>query len=209
MITQNTVRTRATGLARRGVQLATLATVGALPLLSMGITIPAAMQVRKARQASQSEDQRLRERDDLAQATEPYEAPGRVQDLRAIARTLAELLPTQIEPLHEFGAVRTAAAAHGVELASLRRTRSHSAARSERSHILADEIVLTLRAPLATTFALVDELRASGLPTVVLGFDATRTNVRDPRFQTELRLGFLRRIPGTPRSQDTATPTAR
>lgn len=206
----STVRSRTAGVSRRGLGAAVLLCAGVLPILSMGITVPSAVAVREQRDSRVAGMARLDERNDAVRRLGKYCEEDVLEQVRQIGATLYAMIPTGVRPLDEFGSIREASDARGIVLREIRLSRTHatpitgevSGSGSLSYAIVVDEVAVSLHESPAESLALVDDLRAGGHPIVVLGFDMARTNVAQESFQTELRLGFLRRVvrataPGT------------
>ncbi|MEM1452333.1 MAG: hypothetical protein AAF957_12410 [Planctomycetota bacterium] len=196
------IRARAHGMARRGGRVLLFAGAALLPVALMGVTVPSAVAVQEARDAQADCRVRLDERNSLATKLAGYESEGVIDEVEALERVLRGLVPTELDHLDMFGRLRAVAAPRGTELTTVQLVRTHYAASSsftdgesgQPSALVVDEVLVTLNDTIGDSFALVDDLRASGMPTLVLGFDFTRESVLDDTFQTELRLGFLRRV---------------
>lgn len=199
MKSPSTVRSRATGISRRGLRTVVLVGVAALPVLSMGLTVPSAVSVREGRSARMASLARLERRNELVRRLGEYADVETLEAMRGVHSELRSLIPTGVRALDEFGHVREACSALGISIREIRRARTHATALAgaagagSSAAVVIDEVIVTFTDTRDTALALVDDLRSNGHPLVVLGFDFSRSGVTQTRFQTELRLGFLRR----------------
>ncbi len=197
----STVRAHAKGMGRRRASLALFAGVAALPLLTMGITVPSAVAKSRAVTERQAMLERLEQRDGLVRSMRAYDQQGILEELEELHETLVGMIPTNVQALDEFGALRASASALEIELVSVRAIRTHdvqgasgeASAAPAHGAIQVDEVLVTLADSVDNVFQLVEELRRRGLPTLLLGFDLTRETPLQRTFQAEVRLGFIRR----------------
>ena len=202
------IRAHAKGMGRRRISLALFAGVAALPLLTMGITVPAAVAKSRAVSERDSMRQRLDEREEIYRSLNDYRSDGAIEELEELHRSLVGMIPSSIDPLDEFGALRAAAKALDVKLAVVKAVRTHSlsAASSASSSaatdgsaspaqgiVQVDEVLVNLHEPVDKIFGLVQELRRRGLPTLMLSFDLSRETPNQRAFEAEVRFGFIRR----------------
>ncbi len=195
----STLRSHAKGLARRHVSAALFVGVAALPLLTMGITVPSA--VAKNRAVSEREEMRARlaEREELHMALSEYSSGATLASLQELHEELVGMIPEGIGHLTEFGELRSCAKSIGVELQGVRHVRAHPVTGDNGSgDVVVDEVLVTLREPVNKIFGLVSEIRKHGLPVLVLGFDLAREMPHQREFQSEVRFGFVRRIAPSP-----------
>ena len=191
----STVRSHAKGFARRDISFGLFLAVAALPLLSMGITIPSAVAKRRAVQERDYVRSRLAERQRLHTQLSEYRSGATLETLRELHEELVGMIPEDVGHLAEFGELRSSAESIGVELAGITHVRTHSVDGSDGSgDVVVDEVLVMLNAPVNQAFGLVGEVRRHGLPVLVLGFELARETPQVRTFQTELRLGFVRRI---------------
>lgn len=197
----STVRSRATGIGRKGLRFAVLGGVALLPILSMGVTVPSAVAVRDFKESRAASRERLDERNAVARKLTAYSDGSALLEIENLSAALHDMIPTGLRPLDEFGSIREASALEGIALRSIRLARTHATSITGESSggsvgyaVVVDEVVVSLDETPETCLALIDDLRASGRPTVVLGFDLARTHLSQTTFQAELRLGFLRRV---------------
>ena len=179
----------------------------------MGVTVPSAVSVRESRSARAASLARLEHRNDLLRRLGDYADEGALDQMRAVYGDLRSMIPSGVRALDEFGNVREACSKLGIAIREIRHSRTHttplaeSQSSGEFTAVVIDEVVVTFTGSRETPLALVDELRAGGHPLVVLGFDLSRPSAAQNRFQTELRLGFLRRtsIRRAPEGQEMQT----
>lgn len=196
--TTSTVRAHAKGLGRRRVSLAVLAGVAALPLLTMGITVPSAVAKSRAVSDRAAMHERLEQREGIARSLRTYTDDGTLDDLDELHQRLVAMIPADVSPLDEFGALRSAASSLGIEIDSVKAIRTHDVRSSSGSAlsggaVQVDEVLVTLADSVDNVLSLVEELRRRGLPTLLLGFDLTREAPAMRIFQAEVRIGFIRR----------------
>lgn len=224
----STLRARARGLAQRHFGFALFVGVAALPLVTMGITVPSAISKGRAVDERQEMLSRLEQRDDVIRSLEGYRDDTTLLQMEALHASLLAMIPTQVAALDEFGVLRSVAEALDLQLISVNSVRTHrlvssgaGGAQGEadmglpgpeqtmpadqagavappavgggNGTVVLDEILVSLREPVDPVLDLVDAIRAQGLPTVVLGLDMARQHPNEHAFQTELRLGFVRR----------------
>ncbi|QDV06856.1 hypothetical protein Poly30_23730 [Planctomycetes bacterium Poly30] len=210
----NTVRAHAKGMGRRKVSLALFAGVAALPLLTMGITVPSAVAKNRAVSERDAMRDRLAERESIFRSLREYESDGALEELEELHRSLVGMIPRSIEHLDEFGSLRMAAAALDIELISVRTVRTHAvgaftgaasnqgapdqgatsdSVTSAQGTVFVDEVLIHLHESVDGVFGLVQELRKHGVPTLILSFDFTRETPVSRAFEAEVRLGFVRR----------------
>ena len=195
----STMRSHAKGLARRHISLALFAGVAALPLLTMGITVPSA--VAKNRAESQRAEMRVRlaEREALSIELSEYRTGSTLAALQELHEELVGMIPDGVGPLKEFGELRSSADVLGIELNTVRAIRTHRVGGDgAAADVVVDEVLVTLREPVNKVFALVSEIRKHGLPILVLSFDLARETPQQRAFQSEVRFGFVRRVAPSP-----------
>lgn len=190
----NSVRSTSSSLASRAMRQGGLVLAGLLPVAAMGIAVPSAIDLREAKSQVKEVRERLNERDAVKARLEQWGNRDALATLQGLDSVLEQLIPTGEGPLSEFGAVRHAASEVSVKLDDVRHVRSFPV--TGASNIFVDEVRVELSAPTEKLLELVDELRAAGHATVALGFNIARENAQRSAFQTELRLGFLRRVAG-------------
>lgn len=193
-VTSSTLRSHAKGLARRHVSFALFLGVAALPLLTMGVTVPSAVAKSRAESTRTEMRARLAEREKLNASLAKYQDDLRLESLRELHEELVGMIPAAIGPLTEFGELRSAADSLGIVLETVRPMRTHSVGdEGGPGGVLVDEVLVTLRGTVNKVFGLVSEVRKRGLPVIVLSFDLVREMPQQRSFQAELRLGFARR----------------
>ena len=196
------IKMRSRGIARSSGRAVLFAGAALLPVALMGVTVPSAVSVREAKLVQMECRDRLDERNELARKLAGYGADGVIDEVEALERVLRGLVPTDLDALEVFGTLRAVAALRGTELTTIQLIRTHRTASPNMdgretkggTAIVVDEVLVGLTDTIGDSFALVDNLRASGIPTLVLGFEFSRENVLAGSYQTELRLGFLRRV---------------
>ncbi|MEM8712086.1 MAG: hypothetical protein AAGG01_14140 [Planctomycetota bacterium] len=224
----STLRARARGLAQRQFGLALFVGVAALPLVTMGITVPSAISKGRAVDERQEMLARLEQRDGIVRSLDGYRDDSTLLQMEALHANLLAMIPTQVAALDEFGVLRSAAEDLGLNLISVNSMRTHRLVSSHAGEVqssagdvlpgpdqqmtsasedaasappvvqgngtvVLDEVLVSLREPIDSVLDLVDAIRSKGLPTVVLGLDMARQQPNERAFQTELRLGFVRR----------------
>lgn len=208
MKSYSVVRSNVTGFGQRSVRAMLFGVAALVPVLSMGVTVPSALSLRGAQASYEREALRLDECAGLLDRLGDYTEPGSLDEMVELASVLRGMIPGSVRPLEEFALIRAIAAAHGVDMGSIRSVRTHSAlslAESKESKpdeadegtaqgIVIDEVVVTFSGGLDFCLQLVSTLRQTGYPTIVFGFDLARTQAGDKVFAVELRLGFLRRV---------------
>ncbi|MEL6428412.1 MAG: hypothetical protein AAFZ87_05065 [Planctomycetota bacterium] len=185
------VRSTSKSIQARVMRQGLLVLVALLPMGVMGVTVPSAFGLREEKSRAADVRQRLRERNELRARLDQWGDESSVETLQALDAMLERLVPSGVGPISEFGAIRHCASEVGVQLDEIRHVRSSNVPGARR--IVVDEVRIELVSPTDDTRAFVRRLRDYGYPSVVLGFDIARENARTDRFQTELRLGFLRR----------------
>jgi hypothetical protein len=196
------IKMRARGIARPSGRAILFAGAALVPVALMGVTVPSAVSVREAALARIECRDRLDERNELAHKLAGYGADGVIDEIEVLERVLRGLVPTDLDVLEVFGTLRAVAALRGTELTTIQLVRTHGTGAANTdgresqagTAIVIDEVLVGLTDTIGDSFALVDNLRASGIPTLVLGFEFSRENVLAGSYQTELRLGFLRRV---------------
>ncbi len=195
----STIRSHAKGLARRHISLALFAGVAALPLLTMGITVPSAVAKNRAESERAQMRLRLAEREALNIELSEYRTGETMASLRELHEELVGMIPSGVGPLTEFGELRSSAENLGIDLQSVRPVRTHGVAGDGvAGDVVVDEVLVTLTGPVNKVFGLVSEIRSHGLPILVLSFDLARETPQQRAFQAEVRFGFVRRIASSP-----------
>lgn len=220
----STVRAHAKGMGRRRISLALFAGVAALPLLTMGITVPAAVAKSRAFSEREAMRERMSEREAIHRSLSDYRTDASIAELEELHLSLIGMIPHAIDPLDEFGTLRAAAKALDVELVEVKAVRTHSLsaiagsvtggsatnpatspATGPQGLIQVDEVLVNLHEPIDKVFGLVQELRRRGLPTIMLSFDLSRETPYQRAFEAEVRFGFIRRaapsMAGSPSAQ--------
>lgn len=200
----STLRSHAKGLARRHLSVGLFAGVAALPLLTMGITVPSA--VAKSRAVSQRDEMRSRlaEREELHMALREYQTGTTLESLKELHRGLEAMIPAGVGHLTEFGELRSAAETLGIKIQTIQHVRAHAVNAEVSGGVVVDEVLVVLREPVNQVFGLVNEIRKHGLPVLVLSFDLARETPQERAFQSEVRLGFVRRIAPSPSGESSA-----
>ncbi|MFT6109322.1 MAG: hypothetical protein ACJA2W_002242 [Planctomycetota bacterium] len=207
-------------MGRRRISLALFAGVAALPLLTMGITVPAAVAKSRAFSEREAMRERMSEREAIHRSLSDYRTDASIAELEELHLSLIGMIPHAIDPLDEFGTLRAAAKALDVELVEVKAVRTHSLsaiagsvtggsattpATAPQGLIQVDEVLVNLHEPIDKVFGLVQELRRRGLPTIMLSFDLSRETPYQRAFEAEVRFGFIRRaappMPGSPSAQ--------
>lgn len=200
MISTSSLRARTVSGARRGLNRVLIGTAALVPALSMGVTVPAAVELQSAETDCRESSALVERRDRLYRELEPYRGTALLIDLRTLGGTVKEMIPRSGSPLDEFGWIRSLCAERELGLTSIQTvgTKPASQREDEAPTVVVDETVVTLHCAPAGAFALVSDLRGAGHPLVVLGFNLSRSNATESSFQVELRLGFLRRPTTSP-----------
>lgn len=177
---------------------------GALPALALAVPVPAYIGARSARAAHGRDAHRVDRREALRRELSAYRDEGVLTRLEALGSTVEALIPSSGGALQEFGSIRRRSLARGLRLGSIQNVATHETGigGGRRGSVVVDEVLVQLAGTPEDAFGLVSDLRGEGQPLLVLGFGLDRASPTSPVFDQELRLGFLRRIPG-------ATPEAR
>lgn len=202
MTRPHVIKSRPRGFARTWARAVAFAAAALLPVTLMGVTVPSAVAVREAKLAKDDCQRRLDERNHLVTKLSGYGKRGVIDEVEALERVVRDLVPSDLDRLEVFGRLRAVATPRGTEITTIRLIRTHHVQShsvedgedSENTAIVVDEVLVSMADSIGDAFALVDDMRATGLPTLVLGFDFTRESVHSNDYQTEMRLGFLRRV---------------
>lgn len=194
MISTSNLRASTVTGSSRGVAKVLLGVAAIVPALSMGIAVPAAVELSSAQANHDAQVSRLNRRDNLYEQLDAYRGTELLDQLRALGGTVRDMIPCEGTALDEFGWIRARAAGMGLDLRSVQMNAGgESMADVEAKEIVLDEVQISFTGTPASAFALVADLRGSGHPLVIRGFSFSRNVPTSPTFQVELRLGFLRR----------------
>jgi hypothetical protein len=165
----------------------------ALGLLALvGVTARPSLEAQAARSELEAAKTRLGEREREAALLRSLRETASLERAQAGLAGLRELLPASVPDVLAHGALRESARLAGVELTGLRIGETLAGGLSaDQDRVRALAATLAGRARLSQIAALLEQLKAFGLPAAVLEFSVSREVALHDVFEFELDLGLF------------------